>query len=208
MTNRTDNFNRTAFSALGTPSGGGSSWVDPANVWQISSLGTQAFCAGGGTQRVAFLDSATSNVEVQALISGTIFDAGLVFRGVDASNYVLAVVGNGSANPKVYTCIAGAFTQIGSNGSATFADGDTWKVVANGAAVEVFQNGVSRWSGTVSYGTSNTLHGLRENGGPAVRFDDFSITDISGGGGGGGGPQRMTGRQMTGGFFDLSGGTA
>lgn len=84
--------------------------------------------------------------------------------------------------PVVYTNTAGSFVQIGSAGSATFTEGDTWKVTANGTALEVFQNGVSRWTGTSSFGTSNTKHGLRANSSPAATFDNFSITDIGGGG--------------------------
>lgn len=194
MTNRTDTFNR-ADGALGTPSDGGSAWVDVGPKYNIltNAVGNVI----GGTPDVAFLECSAADGTVQVSLptkNGSSY-AGLVVRGADSSNYIVL-----RANPSNYeliSFIAGAETSRGTGGS-TPANGDVLSIVASGTSITGKVNGSTVVGPvTISSLSSNTKCGLYTYSDGVTRFDDFSWTDAGGGGGSAVGAAAHYYRQMS-----------
>lgn len=183
MTSRSDNFNRTdTASGIGTPSDGGSGWVQTSGTWGITTnRGYKS--ASDGAYQVCDLEASSYQVDVQATLAsrGAGSVGGVVARLADNNNYIMAFCGDSFI---LFKKVAGSFTQIGSTYSAGSATNDVVKLTANASNnLEVFVNGVSRITGTDAAGATNTRHGLMVHTN-TFYFDDFSITDNAGGGGG------------------------
>lgn len=186
MTNRTDSFDRAdTTSAIGTPSDSGGAWTQDIGTWGITSnLGYKS--ANNNAVEFASLDSSSSNIEVQATITGGSAAAygGMAARVSNSSNllFVEMNVNGASGYLKLYRRVAAANTQIGSTYTGSLANGDVIKMRCDSAnLITVYQNGVSRVSATESAGSTNTRHGLYVYS-TAYRYNDFSITDIAAGG--------------------------
>lgn len=182
MSNRTDNFNRAnSTSTINPPSDGGSNWTAVVGTWGIAT--NKGYDAGADAGGVVVLDSTTSDVDVQATVSGHgggSEDYGLVGRLADSSNYLLVREASGAYD--LFKQVSGSFTAI-FTGQGTAADGDVLKLSMSGSTIKVFVN-ASQIGGTqtITAGQTNTKHGFRDNSAAGARYDDFSITDTGGGG--------------------------
>jgi hypothetical protein len=154
-------------------------WTNLNGQWGISS--NKAYAPLGGSHEVAVLDSASSNVTVQATISGTITGAGLIARAQDNDNYFLLRV-TATALTWFYHHGAGVFDSIGDSGAITISAGDIIKAVVDSDNVfKGYQNGTLRVTSSANSNLSTqTKHGIRASLDSAVRWDDFSIVAISG----------------------------
>src|SRR5207249_737276 len=92
---RSDNFNR-ANGVLGTPSDGGSAWVDPTSNFNVVS--NQAGASGSGNQAPAVLEASASDVVIKATSSNLSRFFGLSARYSDSSNYIYAAFDAVSGN--------------------------------------------------------------------------------------------------------------
>lgn len=181
MSSRSDNFNR-ADGAIGTPSDGGSAWVQESGTWAIST--NRAHESAVTAQAVCSLQSSASIVDVQAtmleaggLDSGA---CGLVARVADDSNYLLYI-----PDGRLYKKVGGGFTLMAGFASTTISNGDVLKLSVDGSnLITGYNNGSSIISTTDSAGSTNTKHGIRTHNESGWYFDTFSITDNGGGGGG------------------------
>lgn len=178
MSDRSDDFNRADnASSLGTPSDGGSAWVSAAGVWGISS--NRGCNVDGDTERNVYLESSSSNVEVQVTLTTLTSDAGVNARLADSNNMLLGLMTHGTGI-RLFKRVGGSYTQLGSTYGGSMASGDVIKLrVDSSNSITLYQNGVSRVGpATDSAGSTNTKHGLRTWSDSSSRFDTFSITDI------------------------------
>lgn len=177
MTNRTDNFNRAdTTNNIGTPSDGGSAWVQDSGTWGIQT--NTGYISASPGNNACVLESSVSNVDVQATLttSGN-KSLGIIVREVDDNNYVVLVSFNGLT---LYKKVSGTYTSIAS-ASYTFANNDVMKVEADtNNLITGYINGTSKLSATFSGGSTNTRHGLFAGGNIGINFDDFSITALGG----------------------------
>jgi hypothetical protein len=174
MTNRTDSFARgDTTNNIGSPSDGGSAWVQQAGVWGISS--EQAYESSGDVQCVATLESSVANVDVQATASTVSGQAGLIARFSSTTSYILLVVE--SSGFTLYRRDGGGFNSIGT-WSGTVSSGDDIKLTCDGTSVKAYHEGVERISVTESHNQTETKHGIRAHGAVNWRWDDFSITEV------------------------------
>lgn len=193
MADRTDNFNRadTAAGTFGTPSDAGSDWIHPTNDWGISS--NKGYNPGGAGGVATVLESSIADCDIQFTLSTVGGRTGLVARFTDDSNYILFDLNVGSTEVNIFKKVAGSFTLIaGPTSSITFANGDVWKFTVNGSALTGYQNGVSKISGSDSFNSTATQHGIRSSS-TTDRYDDFSITALGGGAAGQPAAKRMGG---------------
>lgn len=186
MTNRTDNFNRAdTANNIGTPSDGGSAWVQYSGTWGIAS--DQGYQSAVSTTNVeCALESSVANVTVQVTIAAFegVADAnGLCARLADDSNYLLMFLQTVTNTIALYKKVAGSFTLLAS-ASVTPAAGDVAKMTCDSSnLITGYRNGAALISATDSAGSTNTKHGLwysAATGTGADRFDDFSITALGG----------------------------
>lgn len=180
MSNRSDDFNRANSGTLGTPSDGGSNWVDGGGTGSISSnefLGINIFA-----WTAAYLEASVTAGVISATVKA-LGNSGLVLRYVDGNNFWFANVY--STGLSVYKRVAGVNTLYGSSYSGTISVNDVIAFeVTSGDVWTVKQNGTLR----INPGTSDTQHntatkvGLVNYSGSA-RYDDLSFTESGGGGG-------------------------
>lgn len=136
-----------------------------------------------GWATAVWLEASTAAADVQITwVSGTSPSIGLLARVVDASNYLMGQITG--TNLFMWKRVSGTFTQIGSTYTGTQSTGTVYKLTASGNSLALFQNGVSRVTGTDATHNTATKWGFVENNGNSLRYDDFSVTDTAGGGGG------------------------
>lgn len=173
MTTFTDDFNRSN----GAP---GATWVDGTGLWTIVSNQLSSGSAGGTIVIRAATAMATSDHSAQVTVAATAavshgvwcrgntgFTSGYLFRN-DGTSWVL------------FSVVGGSFTSIASY-TAAAVSGDVVKIQAVGSAIKCYVNGTLRVSVTDTAVTTGTSVGLRAESTSALRFDDFTATDITSG---------------------------
>jgi hypothetical protein len=178
MTNRTDNFNRanTSSGQLGTPSDGGSAWLEPDSQysWDISSNAAKTTPAIGWNADA--LESSISDCDVQATLLGTVnYVAGICGRLTSQANYIEARVTAG-VGYNLWARVAGTDTQIGTTYSASPGANEVVKLHMSGTTIEMYVNGTKVAYGTSSANQTATKHGIFTYGDNVTKFDNFSIT--------------------------------
>lgn len=172
---RSDDFNR-ANGALGTPSDGGSAWVDAGGTGSISSnefLGINLF-----TWTPAYLETSTTQGKISATVKA-LGNSGIGFRYVDSNNFWLVQIQ--STGLGLYKRVAGTFTLYGSAYTGTISVNDVIEVeVTSGNVWTVKQNGTPR----INPGTSDSAHNTATklemaNYSGSARYDDMSFTDTA-----------------------------
>ncbi len=179
MSNRSDNFNRTDTTTnIGTPSDGGSAWVQQSGTWGIST--NQGYDSDSGPQKTCVLEASSADVAVQVTVTVFSANVGLILRAADDSNYLLLSLTNGGAGIEIYKNVSGSFTLLQTIGNS-IASADIFKFQAVGTTCKVYKNAVQIGSDqdVTGIGQTNTKHGLRTHNDATSRFDDFSITDMS-----------------------------
>ena len=187
MADRTDTFNRSdSTSGMGTPSDGGSAWVEygASDTWGVLSSKAYVVSNGGAAQALAALESSLSDVEVQLTCSTLDTSANVIILRLSNSSNYLHYQWDSSSGFRLFRVSGGGFTQIGSS-AGSMSNGDTLKVSAVGDQINCYHNGALVIGPiTSSHNQTETKHGLGcYNNAPLDgRWDDFSIIDAGGGG--------------------------
>lgn len=176
MTDRTDNFTRAdTTNAIGTPSDGGSAWVQQSGTWGIAS--NQGYESSGSVNHaMCVLESSVANVDVVCTFQGTVSsDFGIIARSADVNNHL--AIYHDTSGFEMYKRVAGSLTQLGSSVAYTPVAGDTFKFsVSSANDLNGYINGVLKINVNDSTGSANTLHGMDVNFNNLTRFTLFSIT--------------------------------
>lgn len=156
----TDTFTRADSASLGTTETGAKTWTVVNGDWGIVSNQAAPGQTWGGSVVLVDLGTADHTIETPfAVVTG----AGLHFRWVDASNWLL-VQGDGT----ILRNVAGATEPVGNIG--TIVGADVIRVVPIGSTVTVYKNGTQAVTFTDTL--AGTKAGFRSDNG-TERFDDF-----------------------------------
>jgi hypothetical protein len=179
VTGRSDDFNRANSATLGTPSDGGTAWVQLAvftsNTVGIISNQAARSDATTGAPLYAVLESSLTDVTIQFTASAVVgATPSFVARAADKNNLVLCQY-NGSGNMEHYHIVAGSFSSVLDSTAFTPSSGDILTLTISGNNYTMKRNGSTVFTFTDSTNTSNTKHGIAV-GNAGTRVDDFSIT--------------------------------
>jgi hypothetical protein len=162
-----DTFTRADSTSLGSTEIGSFAWTEHVGNIEIKSNAVNAVYANGQNHAATF-DSGESDVTVTANVSTsttgdrTVLD--VMLRYVNASNWVaMGVRDESSRNTLIlHRNVAGAESTVASY-AAGFGPNENHEIVAvcSGTSIEVFLNGVSRISTTVSDHSTATRQGVR-----------------------------------------------
>ncbi len=135
-----------------------------------------------GGHLAATLDCGESDGDIQVTLATFADQMGLAFRLSGDNDFLFLAAYSGSGY-SLYERVGGSSSSLGTY-VTTPASGDVIKVTFSGSSLEVFVNGVSRFTATSSFNLTKTEHGLWAYGasGTAARWDDFSFTGSGGGG--------------------------
>lgn len=170
--NRTDTFNR-ADGAIGTPSDAGAAWQVLSGTWNIVSNEATSSSFSGR----AVLNSGSANVLAKVTQRGT-GGIGIVFRAVDANNYMYAQVG--TTQIRIRSVVAGVDTVLKQVGFVPAINDVFDLIVTSANLISMRVNGIQRITHTSSQFSTATLHGLwATNSGGTFIYDDFTISNIT-----------------------------
>jgi ABC-type enterobactin transport system permease subunit len=94
----------------------------------------------------------------------------------DANNGYLVAFGASTSTIKLFKIVAGVYTQLGGNVSATMTDGQTLGITVVGTSISAVLNGTTVLTVTDSTFTTGTYAGLRVGGASsAIRYDNFNV---------------------------------
>ncbi len=162
----------------------GATWTMPSGAMQITSTGDSVQNVGGGAYGWGILDSSHADGTLSVVVNISVAtEVYLVFRYTDLSNW-WALSWNGTDNSvHCYKVTAGMATEPFGSTTKTFATATnyTLQVVLNGSSIATTIDGGSSLSGTDSFQSTATKHGIL--GGTvtlASVFDDWTMT-ITGG---------------------------
>ncbi len=178
FTDRTDNFNRTnSASTLNPPSDAGSNYTVGGGTWGIGS--NQGYNPASATPAAAVLDSGTSDTSIQltVVVTDDVSDkVGLCARYSDISNHWAFYQDKAANKTRLYKIVATSFVQVIDNAAAP-VNGDVLKLTFSGNTWTAYINGAQVGTGTDSFNSTATKHGLwAYTGSPSLRLDNFSIT--------------------------------
>lgn len=177
MTNRADDFNRAdsgSGGGIGTPSDGGTAWVQlGSGVWDVLSNKAREG-AGVGNWNACYLETSQADGDVQVTLSTISANPGLAGRITDTSNFIMTPYISGTLY--VFKHEAGSDLQLGSTYTGGLSNGDVLKMNFSGNNITVSQNGTSRIATSSAFNNTATKHGMLSYAGASNRFDDFSFT--------------------------------
>lgn len=165
-----DTFSRANASTLGSAETG-QAWTAHTGTWGVDTNKAKLVTQSGDS--VATVDAGIADFEMTCDITKQ-GEPGIVFRTIDASNYLLAFASGG--NIEIYQRVAGAYTLLGS-GVQAYADGATkaWRVTGAGNVITAYIDAVQVVQVTTSQFNTQTRYGLRQNDGTAARYDNFVV---------------------------------
>lgn len=179
---RSDNFNRANAEPLGTPSDGGSDWIESPGSMSIATNKARNLSSAAG--QISVLETGSADGAVQVTVgtpsSGGGDSTGVVVRYVDNNNYLLFLVSDTGAT--LYRVQTSDYTSIGSSPASVAADGMVLAVTMSGSDIACKFNGATVIEATSSFQATVTKHGIRSDHDSAAQFDDFSFTSAGGGG--------------------------
>lgn len=182
MANRSDDFNRTdSTETLNSPSDASGNYT-LVGTWGVAS--NRGYSVSPQSPGVAWLETSATDVEVQVTIPvlPTNDSCGALARYVDTNNLVAALFHVSANKLRLIKWVSGSYTQVAS-ASITPVAGDVLKLVADGDQFTVYVNGTSQIAATTISDAalqSSTKHGLYAWAETTARFDNLTITDISG----------------------------
>lgn len=190
-----DSFNRTNATTLGTSSDGTWSWsafVGASTQWGIV---TNAAQSGPGTtgegKQTAAIDLSSSDHYAQANTSIAFtgsFDnsVGAIVRkdGTATNTHYLGLNNRQVNQRRIFSCVAGTYSQLSANNTDAYADGLLLEMSANGSTLTLYYNGVQRITITNTAIAGNLRTGLYANiinsaTGNDVIADNFQGADLS-----------------------------
>lgn len=173
-----DDFNR-ADGAIGTSSSG-HVWTVISGTWSV--LANKAREELGTGNRVAVLDPATANIEVEVDLTVGAVTSGIALRAIDASNFLILEMSTAQNLLRFRKLDTAAFTNFLTLSTFGVVNGTTYKlgVRAFGANLRFYVNSVHVGEYTLTtadqtkFGVA-TRHGLYVGGDLPVRFDNLSL---------------------------------
>jgi hypothetical protein len=179
VTGRSDDFNRANSATLGTPSDGGTAWVQLAvfSANTVGITGNQAARGDGatGAPLYAVLESSLTDVTIQFTASAVVgATPSFVARASNKDNLVLCQYA-GTGNFEHYHIVGGTFSSVLDSVAFTPSSGDILTLTISGNNYTMKRNGTTVFTFTDSTNTTNTKHGIAL-GNAGTRIDDFSIT--------------------------------
>lgn len=185
MTARADTFNRANSGTLGTPSDGGSAWLEDGAQAGISSNQCVANYSAFPPAAVG-LECNTADYAAQLTIVTLSVGSGpgVVVRRSAYTDYIALFFTTGGGNydtPKIVKVEAGVASDLATC-TGSVSNGDVMKLEANGTTITAYKNGVQIGQATgVTFNQSVTKHGLAISSTGVI--DDWSGADVSAGGG-------------------------
>lgn len=181
MTDRTDNFNRTASSStINSPSDGLGDYTVGAGTWGIATGGATGYESATTSQASCYLETSQTAGYIQVTVSTFSADVGLVGRVQDSTHYILGAVTAGQTF-RVFMRSGASFTQRGSTSSVTMNSGDVIKLdIASDGTIVLSQNGTARVTTSDTTYATETKWGLRTHNDTTSRFDDLSFVGAGG----------------------------
>lgn len=181
MANRSDTFNRANnFSAVGTPSDGGSDWVELVNNCGIFS--NQIFGAASASTNLSYLECSEADGTLEVTMNEATGACGFAFRITDANNYWIFRALPSSDSFQLGDVQSGSFTErdlAAQDPAAT----DVLSVVLSGNSISCKVDGVEVCSFSSSFNNTATKHGWVSFSGTGSLCDNWSFTGSGGGGG-------------------------
>lgn len=168
-----DTFTRANSStSLGTADTG-QAWTAHTGTWGITS--NAAYLVTSSGESVATLDCGLSDIDFSVSYSGRTDDLGIVFRAIDASNWLL-VYSNPGGGVETWQRVAGSYSQLHAAAGSAGASG-TLRVVTSGTSINVYLDGSVLYSVTTSQFQTETRVGLRRGaaGGTAPTWDELIV---------------------------------
>ncbi|MDG0791621.1 DUF1080 domain-containing protein [Cohnella ginsengisoli] len=163
--------------------GNADGWTPTSGTWTVLS-GKYAGQAGSGNSFSMAGDAAWTDYTLQAAVSvtnnsGGNKDAGLLFRYADSNNYCVLYLKNNDRTGRkleLVKSIGGVKTTLGYANPSVAADTFyAYKIVASGANISVYQNGVLQFAVTDSSLASGRI-GARVYANTKAFFDNVSVT--------------------------------
>lgn len=172
FTTITDSFNRANSALTLGSTDTGQAWTADLGTWGIDT--NRAYVASSGGQNIVTVESGVADCTITATFVLVPDGQRIVFRAVDASNYLfLNVEGTGTVL-HLYSYIAASFGHIAS-ASYSWSAGDVVSVVLSGQNIIANVNGAEIISTTSALLQTATKHGLGADN-TTARWDAFSIT--------------------------------
>ncbi len=178
---RSDNFNRAdTTNNIGTPSDGGSDWVQYSYDWGIytnKAYANNIDPFGSPFGAVAALETGSNIAEASVVVANfqLAHDPGLVVRLSSAGNYIVWRI-EALATTRIYKVSGDLATELAAFATAR-TNGDTYSLRVDGAnLISAYRNGILQGSVTNSFNSTATKHGLFTDH-TGNRFDNFSIDD-------------------------------
>lgn len=180
----TDSFTRSdSTSTLGSADTG-QAYTAHSGIWGISS--NKGYCVTtGSTDCVATLDAGVSDFGVSVDITYNNAYPSLVFRGVNATNYLMVLMYGDSAGGgpylNLFKRVSGSYTSLATWPSA-FSSGTTYQIAirCSGSSIIGYVNGAQVGTKTDSTHSSGTRVGFRvqspSNPINVPRWDNLSVT--------------------------------
>lgn len=152
----------------------GSPWVAGQGTWGVSS--GAAYNPSAGVGDVAYVASvdATPDVLANVVVQS---EVGIVVRLQDASNYMLIDLAAVAGHVRLWSVIAGSYTQLATTADGLFAPGASLAVRVSivGNAYTVYLNGTSVLTFTSAQFAAAAGVGLWTFSDSASRFLDISV---------------------------------
>ena len=173
-----DGFSTTTTDGLGhTEANGGSglSWTDSIGTWQSSGSVASATALSGGIA-VRTVSSGSSNILMDAALTRSAGNVGIIARYADSNNYLIAY--HDGTNIHLDKVVDGSTTSL-INSAAAYSAGAVVRLSVTGTNADLYYNNAKKGSTVVVPSSTATTHGLyTTNTGNTI--DNFVVWTKSG----------------------------
>ena len=161
-------------------------WSEVQGAWGITSnqLSSLTDGSGGNLWTRCDADLATDDHygQVVYVSATTLSNYGACCRFASAAETFYTYIWRAGVSHQLFRCVTGTLTQIGSNGTATRADGETLKCQADGSTITGHRNGTLDITATDTNITANVRGGVFGRDATTQLFDSFEAADLAAGG--------------------------
>lgn len=147
------------------------SWSNTIGTW-ANAGGTAAATALSSSVAARTVSTGKADVIIDAAVTRSAGNAGIIFRYQDATNYLIAY--HNGTNAIVDKVVAGVTTNVIS-GVAAYSAGAVLRVMADGTTnIRLYYNNAQVGTGTISNFATATVHGLYTTD-TGNTFDNFTV---------------------------------
>jgi hypothetical protein len=174
-----DSFDRANSTTVITPADTGQAWAGTAN-WGIST--NKGYRSANAVEAWISTDPGVVNftIDVDVTCPAAMGNGSVVFRGVDASNYLIWHY-NSSTTVQFFKKVAAAFTSLGGPYTvASYASATVHaSIVASGDSLTFYHNGTFQATVSSAIFNTSTLCGFRLNNASDYTFNNFLVCGLS-----------------------------